>query len=416
MLPLEKTAGMIDPISVRLDKNIAHNIDCFGTLMEEAAHMTIQLLYYFCEVYQYNIFGFGILDPDEFAVKYQLDKSNLKRKAKDPVQLQGKTEAEIKAMYDRQSKDPSFRVFDSVMENALYILLSRNIVLARGGRKVIQGEREVVYDKLTSVQVLKELMVVFAKRRGSEKVLYHYTLNPDIIGNLTEYFLVSSKDNLINLRGNKTERLYLFLANLRDSLYMHHQTSTTIENTPSFAELCKIADVDTVYKSGAKSGSDKDPKYIKRDLKRKLDYLIKYNKDKSFSFSYRFVSRPGHRWAYVCLFDFALRRGEEEEKQWRKSERETIYTNNIIYGLLDCFKRLNSRIYHSHCDNFDVLQSVFLKWLRSDSDVKEKVLVYKQAFLQTYHVARRYGEDALTVSFMENLQKIKSIEDLKYIT
>jgi hypothetical protein len=415
----------IDIISmVRLDKNIAHNIDCFGSLMEEAAHITTQLVYHFCETYQTNIFGFGVLDPDEFATKYRLDKHNLKRKVKDPVQLQGKSEAEIKALYERQAANPSMRVFDSVLENALYILLSRNIVLARGGKKVVQGQgtgkgfgvrEEVVYDKLTSVQVLKNLEVIFMKsRRGEQKVLYHYVLNPDIIGNLTEYFLVSSKNNLINLRGNKTDRLYLFLANLRDSMFVHGQTSTTIENTPSFTELCRVANVDTVYKSGAKAGSAKDAKYLKRDLKQKLDYLIAHNEDKNFSFTYHFVhGKPGHRWAYFCLFDFALRHENAvEEKEWRNTERRSIYINNTVYEFLDYFKKLNAHTYANYSNNTDMLQNVFLKWLKSNIHIEEKVLAYKNAYFTTYHNLH-IGINGVASRFVQRLATIGSIDDFK---
>jgi hypothetical protein len=408
--------------SVRLDKNIAHNIDYFGGLMEEAAHVTIQLVYHFCETYQHNIFGFGVLDPDEFATKYQLDKHNLKRKAKNPVQLQGKSEMEIKALYEQQAKMPGSRVFDSVLENALYILLSRNIILARGGKKVIQGkygqigtQEEVVYEKLTSVQVLKELEVVFVKsRRGDEKVLYHYVLNPDIIGNLTEYFLVSNRDNLISLRGNKTERLYLFLINLRDSMYVHGQTSTTVENTPSFAELCRVTGIDTTYKSGAKAGKSKDPKYIKRDLRQKLDYLIANNQDKNFSFTYRFVhGKPGHRWAYVCLFDFAPRHDNAaKDKEWRNSERGMIYINNAFYEFLDCFKKLNPRTYFNNCSNSDALQRVFLEWLRSDVNIEEKKLAYKNASFKTFHMMHR-TIDSATTRFIDGLVNVRSMDDLK---
>ncbi|MDR0572362.1 MAG: hypothetical protein LBG48_05935 [Rickettsiales bacterium] len=414
---------------VRLDKNIAHNIDCFGGLMEEAAHVTIQLVYHFCETYQNNIFGFGILDPDEFANKYQLDKHNLKRKAKDPVQLQGKADAEIKAMYARQANDPSSRVFDSILENALYILLSRNIVLTRGGKKVVQGQgtgtygkvgtqEEVVYDKLISIQVLQNLEVVFKKsRRGEQKVLYYYVLNPDIIGNLTEYFLVSNKNNLISLRGNKTERLYLFLVNLRDSMFVHGQTSTTIESTPSFLELCHVAGVDTVYKSGVKAGSAKDAKYVKRDLKQKLDYLIAHNEDKNFSFTYHFVhGKPGHRWAYVCLFDFALRHENSvKEKEWRHSERKSIYINNIFYEFLDYFKKLNSRTYASYCNNPDMLQNVFLRWLKSDVHIEEKTLAYRNAYFKTYHNLHM-GFDIVANRFVARLATIENIDDFKNLS
>ncbi|MDR1628466.1 MAG: hypothetical protein LBR79_06835 [Oscillospiraceae bacterium] len=409
---------------VRLDKNIAHNIDYFGGLMEEAEHVTVQLVYYFCETYQYNIFGFGILDPDEFAAKYQLDRFNLKRKAKDPVQLHGKTEMEIKAMYDRQAKDPGFRIFDSVLENALYILLSRNIVLMRGGRKVVQrksnersNEEEVIYDKLTSVQVLKELEVVFTKSRGGKKVLYRYVLNPDIVGNLTEYFLVSAKENLVDLRSNKSERLYLFLLDLRDLMYVNGHTSTTIENTPSFAELCHIAGVEITYRSGTNAGCAKDAKYVKRDLKQKLDYLITYNRDKNFSFTYRFVHSPGHRWAYTCLFNFAPRHGSVvEDKEWRNMERRNIFVNNFLYGLLDCFKRLNSRVYFDDFNMLETAEKMFLKWVTSDTHIEEKISVYIDAQVKTYH-RLSYGVKVLANQFVSRLcnerNGVCSVDDLK---
>jgi hypothetical protein len=407
-------------VLVRLDKNIAHNIDYFGGLMEEAEHVVVHLIYHFCETYQYNIFGFGILDPDEFARRYRLDRCNLQRKAKNPVQLQGKTEAEVKAMYEQQTKNPSFRIFDSIIENALYILLSRNIVLMRGGKKFVQGKRdgaqeEVLYDKLTSVQVLKELEVFFTKNRGNEKVLYRYVLSPDIIGNLTEYFLVSDKDNLIGLRGNKTERLYLFLINLRDSMFVHGQTNTTIDTTPSFAELCRIAGVETTYKSGSKVGSAKDAKYVKRDLKQKLDYLMAHNKDRNFSFTYHFVRNPGHRWAYTCLFSFAPRHADiAEDKEWRNLERRNIFANNLLYSLLNCFKQLNSRVYFNNCDVPKVAERIFLKWVSDDIHFEEKVLAYIDAKFKTYHSFSGPVAEVCAKNFVKSLRRpIDSIDDLK---
>jgi hypothetical protein len=62
-----------------------------------------------------------------------------------------------------------------------------------------------------------------------------------------------------------------------------------------------------------------------------------------------------------------------------------------------------------------MLQSVFLRWLKSDSYVEEKVLAYKRAHFKTYHVARMFGGVSRINSFVGYLASIKNVEDLKNI-
>lgn len=304
----------------RIDKNIAHNIDYISKYhnddhtINSDGNLIKNLIYYFCYSYQdkSNLFNFGSFDVYDFAKKFGYAVEYLKRRHPLPEQLKGMSSAEIKEYYDRQDRDINFIIYDSIIENALYILHTKPIVFLRGAKTVDFKNNEVTYSNdSNSYLVIKQLNIKTINKilrennsenrkllgnEGSKKI-YTYTLDQLFIENLSHYYLKGNKESLLQLRKTSLDDLYLYLLNLRSNLAVKGEFQTTIEQTPGFELLCTIAHV----KFHKEDGEPYDNKYRKRNLVKSLKEVSKRSELK---FEFHWVKIKNQRFAYTPIFIF----------------------------------------------------------------------------------------------------------------
>jgi hypothetical protein len=401
--------------SFRIDKNIAHNIDYISkysndkNLVNSDSGLVKNLIYYFCHSYQNNLFNYGTLDVVDFSNKFGYSEHYLKGRHPEPEQFKGKTEVEIEQLYKRQDEDLNFKIYDSIIENALFILHTKPIVFARGAKTVDYKNNEITYTSdSNSYLIVQQLSIKTVsnilkenqankKLRGNQgaKVVYQYALDRSFIENLSHYYLKGVRESLIQLRKSSLDDLYLYLSNLKNTLAIKSKNQTTREETPGFELLCRIANI----KSVKENGEPYDNKYRKRDL---IKCLKEINKKSELKFEFRWIKNPEDRWSYIPIFIF------EAQKVDLIEEKKSVFRTRLSHELLEAFRICKGAEYFS--DNRDGL---FLKWLKdSTANEKEKKLAYETAHFKTQGKISQFI-DSMKDSFFQKLPVINSLNDIQ---
>lgn len=403
----------------RIDKNIAHNIDYISKYhnddhtVNSDGNLIKNLIYFFCYTYQdkANLFNFGSFDVYRFASQFGYSAEYLKRRHPAPEQLKGLSEPEIKEMYLRQEEDINFKIYDSIIENALYILHTKPIVFIRGAKTVDYKNNEVIYStdsnsylviKQLSVKTIKKLLqenkTFNHKLVGNEggKKVYNYTLDQLFIENLSHYYLKGNKESLLQLRKSSLDDLYLYLLNLRSNLAVKGIFQTTVTETPAFELLCTIAHVKLLKENG----EPYDNKYRKRNL---VLCLKEINNRSELKFELNWVKAKNNRFAYTPIFTF-----EPTVKPDLLKEKEGIFKLRLSHELLETFRILNSQEYYS-----DNRNQYFIQWLNNISVYEKEIkLAYEAAYFKSYGKLSSFIED-MKRSFVRNCATIKTFEEIQ---
>jgi hypothetical protein len=230
---------------IRIDKNIAHNIDLFisiDTISNEDKALIKSLIYYFCFSRQTDLFGFGTLDPKQFAAALNYNEGYLRKRHPNPLQLQKLTAEEKKFLYEQEKRNPAAKIFDSCLENALYILHTTALRFTRTAKEVVFENNTTRYTNISEAYILlPKLITTTVKGKGSPKIFFTYDINKNFITNLSLYFLKFNKAALITLRRAGLDDLYLYLKNFKETLQEKSKTSTEIDRSLNFNHLCRIA-------------------------------------------------------------------------------------------------------------------------------------------------------------------------------
>ena len=379
---------------IRVDKNFAHNIMDFSMFQEDKL-LVKSLIYYFCWTYEKNIFGFGTLDPYDFAAKFGFTPNYLRSRHPNPKQLQGKKDKEVKKLYDIQRVNPSERVYDTFLENALFRLRTETVYFSNGGKVFESDGSSRHIAKIGEIRFLKDFEVTITKTRsGQKKIVYTYELDPNFIDNLTSYYMKANQEAVKALRKPGLDDLYLYIKNLKENLFLKKEYIAT----PSFNLLCKLAHI-----------NDKEPKQRKKKLNKSMDRVKEFNDLDIDDFFW--TKGENMRYAYQPVIHYKkLFEGTRDDKVI-KNERFDIFTQNLMHELLNTFRKKYPKWYDSleREDNF-------LKWLQKgpDKDRKEKAMSFTNAHFKTWNKAvDQY--DQPTITFLNNVYKIKEINDVKKI-
>jgi hypothetical protein len=387
---------------IRIDKNIAHNIDLFisiDNISNEDKALIKSLIYYFCFSRQTDLFGFGTLDPKQFAAVLSYKEGYLRKKHLNPLQLQKLTTEEKKLLYEREKKNPAAKIFDSYLENALYILHTTALRFSRTAKEVLFENGTTKYTNISEAYILlPQLITSTIKGKGSPKVFFNYDINKNFITNLSLYFLKFSKEALITLRRAGLDDLYLYLKNFKETLQEKLKTSTEIDRSLNFNHLCKIARIPFQKKDGSELKNQ-------RDIKQKLiDAFVKINEQTDLKFTVEWVkSTKNTRWKYLPLFFF-----EDETASGyghnviRRQERMIIFEENLKHELLKCFKQ--------HNNECEWTEHAMLEWLKSNKDIAEKGLAFRTAQYKTFGKIH-CNIDKMTKEWCMSLPKINSLQD-----
>jgi len=309
----------------RLDKNVAHNIRDFRAF-EEDKQLIKALITYFSYSLQNDLFGYGILDPYEFSKKMGFSSSYLRSKHQNPECFKDMTASEIEAIYQNQERYPQnkeYRIFDSILENALYLLRYNRVKYTSSGVSFKQEGNEYVKISLDEIQFLSELSIVFKKSKsGSDKVFYTYRLTDSFINNISNYYLKSQIDSLKVLRKPGLDELYLYLKNLMTTFALQDKTS----DMSSFDLLCELAYIKSKEPSDRKKYLNNSFKILneKSEIKVKLNWL-----------------RTGKsKYAYIPEIEFDKEQLKLiTDNDSINKERKIIFINNLHYELTQGYRR-----------------------------------------------------------------------------
>jgi len=403
------------PDLFRIDKNIAHNIDYISkssndkNIVNSDGNLIKNLIYYFCYSYQNNLFNFGAFDVYDFASKFGYSPKYLSKRHPAPEQFKNKADNEINALYERQEDDINYKIYDSVIENALFILHTKPIVFIRGAKTVDYSNKEITYSTdsnsyLVINQLTTQKISRLTKEHGGhrklhghagDKNIYSYTLDKLFIENLSHYYLKGARESLLHLRKSSLDDLYLYLLNLKNNLQVKGQNQTTLSETINFELLCDLAHI----KSIKESGEPYENKYRKRDLIRALREI--HNKSE-LKFDLQWTKRPNDKFYFIPIFIF-----EKPQKIDPIKERDAIFKSRLGHELIDSFRVLNKASYYS-----DKRDERFIEWLRDTNlHVKEKILAYENANFRTYGKISPYI-DSMKENFIKKCATVTSLKEL----
>lgn len=306
------------------------------------------LIEYICYEHQYNIFGYGRLDPEVFSKSFRLSFSHLCSRHPSPHQ------SRVSAGILPESKNLRLRSYrsgvcnadllcDSRLENALYILGACPL------KAVATSIRDKTLVRHTEfLRILESFTLVQESRTG--KVTYLYKLDDRFRRNLASMYLTTSRESLIRLRRSNLGSLYVYLLTLRDALISRGCNSTTEEYTPDFNYLCFLAGVPQYDEA----------KYRKRDLNKAIE---KIRKNTELRFEVEWVRGTGCE-RYTPLFHF-----ETGLFTNGGPARVKVAVQEFVHNLVDVCPFKGNR-YSSESEEF------FFDWIQSASEKDITLFTY----------------------------------------
>ncbi len=282
------------------------------------------LLEYICYEHQYNLFGYGVLDPAEFARTFKFSRHYLMSRHESPYQLQlRRILKDCDRAHNRRRSRVSFLDQNSIvcgsrLENALFILAAYPLNVTS----------TTVSDDKTLVRQYGFLRVIesFSLRQNPKtgKVIFSYKLDDKFRRNLSSLYLTTRRDSFVALRKSGLGLLYVFLLKLRDALFAEGRSSTDIYSTPDFEYLCSLASVNMCQEA----------KYRKRDLNLAFSRITKKTE---LEMDVEWV-KGGEAEKYVPLFHFTPTLGFNNEravKVRRENERTRIALLEFKHNLVE---------------------------------------------------------------------------------
>lgn len=355
----------------RMEKSVMtkSNFDELG--MASGDRIPEALLEFICYEHQYNLFGFGVLDPVEFARKFKFSYRYLVGKHDDPYQRQlrrilkkGDGDRRGRQAADKES-EPEF-ICENRIENALFILA--NYPLNITSTSVLEDKSLV--RQYGFLRVLDSFTLHQDGRTG--KLTYYYRLDDKFRRNLSSLYLTTRRDSLVALRRSGLGALYVFLLKLRDAVFAEGRSSTLSDNTPSFEYLCNL--------SGVPDGKDwKDaPKYRKKRLNA---YLAKVAEETELEFRVEWVKGTGTE-RYTPIFHFFPPEGFTQLapdrrylRHLREMERINVAVHEFKHNLVAVCP-FNGNRYSPEAEEF------FFRWIRSEDESQTRLMAF--ALEQTF--------------------------------
>lgn len=366
----------------RMERSVVskNNFDLLKNISKDRIPET--LLEYICYEHQYNVFGYGVLDPEQFARRFHFAPSFLREIHEDPYQIRvrgvraekenrrkrlpakeaAKTTTDaLSPFVEEEGKGQGISCFTR-LENALYVLA--NFPLDVTATEVLD-DRSLVR-KYTSLRVLKSFSYIQDAVTG--KICYTYELEPDFRRNLSSLYLSVDINSLVRLRRSGLGALYLFLVKVRDAVF-HEGKSCTEPGFPAFDYLCRLADIPD-YAGNMK--------YRKRDLKARLKKIAD-NTELRFSVDW-LPDGSGEKYAPVLYFLPELGQavgGPDSglEKSRRDNERLLVACSEFKYNLAQACGYKKS-------PHTPEAEDFFFEWIRRDDD--EAVAQIRTALAKTF--------------------------------
>tara|TARA_R110000868_G_scaffold411726_1_gene708119 strand:- start:3650 stop:4822 length:1173 start_codon:yes stop_codon:yes gene_type:complete len=379
-------------ISLRVDKNIAFNILEFDKVGDRQTAIILKaLLVYFSNAYQSDLFGYGTLDPYDFAKKMNIDKDNLFRKHPSPKFISD-SNLSVKRLYERERNNekynPDTRVWDSYLENALYILFSSPLIEEYKG---VTDEHN--YVGLKNFLILRDISIFsMPENMGrTKKIYYKYKLDDYFERNLRKYF-VQIEINIFNACKDKgVEGFYLQLINIyqtykKKGINVYHWKLQDLLQYFSISNELEI-------------------KYQKRKLSIQLDKMEKLVAQQIPGIKFEWIAGDNQRWKYIPTVKW----DKIDVEQTKISDFKAL--DDVFYKHL---KRNLLEIYISQEEGLFENKEEFYIWLKDEESLDLKISCYVSTY-SLYNRIQKYPspQTLARTFFTTNIRKAKNIDELE---
>lgn len=226
-----------DKLNLRVDKNMAFQILDFKKQGREMEILLKNLVIYMSLNFQKNLFGLVELDPSDFAKTMKLDRSDLFRKAENPIyyELQNKTEEELKDLERLHGNMSEYRCWDNNLENALLILQHINI---HSSYKTKLNNSEKITIK--NFRYIKSIHIFYRTVGKTKKIIYQYEPTEEFEQSLRKFFLLTNVNKFIALRKSNLEDCYFRLFNQIQDEELNNNDKIKY----SFESIAELLDID----------------------------------------------------------------------------------------------------------------------------------------------------------------------------
>ena len=373
----------------RLDRNLTNNINYLKLAFGDDTYLVISILCYIAWKHNNMLFHVGVFDTVEFAKLCKFERGFLRRRHPAPAQLERLSENDKIKLYKMQEQDPvMYRVFDSLLENALYLLYTRAIAYPSTHIIYALNMSEIQKIKIDKITFFKRLQIVFQKsKKGKKKIYYEYELDESCVHNLSQYYLVCNLDVFAQLRKKGLDSLYLYIKNLREYYIYRGKKSDSV----NFNSLCEVAKLNR-----------SNVRMRKQDL---IHAFAKLSTLADFEVILTFLplTETGQLYVPVVTFPALTCRLEEDVIL----EKQNILFLNFSRLLCESFKEKHD--YYMYKD--ELLINILIQSIRENS--REKVLeIYLLAQVLTFKKLSSRSKEKFD-EFYCRLLRVKTLEEIK---
>ncbi|MDR0680461.1 MAG: hypothetical protein LBG15_01220 [Dysgonamonadaceae bacterium] len=392
----------------RIDKNIAKSIDILWLddlhLSNETKGIIKNLIFYIClqRQEQNNLFNEGVIEIAKFAKEMNYSETFLRMKEENPFEFRGKSPEEIKKRYEEEKNDPAKKVWDSKIENAMFILNKQPVQLRSGAERCVydDNEKKAVRTSILESYILikKTELTTVKSKKGLPTIVIRYNADDIFLANMSLLYNKFNKHSVLLLRRNNLDDLYIILKSFKDELRNNKNEGKTLDRSRNFNYLCQIAHISSTKKDGTPLDKRKIKDKLNKALKEinattDLKFTVKWEKQNNTS-TYRYL--PYFYFDEVETLIPGIRMSFE-----RKAEKRKIFKENLLHQLLPIFEKYNKE------KNEDLL----LKWLKNNQNEKEKDLAFRNAQYASFGKIPAFI-DSMVTKWLASLPSLKSLDNI----
>jgi len=323
----------------RFDKNLAHNVKDFA-VFGDSSSLIINIAIFLAFEHQEKLQTSVRFDLSRFCEVMGYDKASLLRKVENPLHKEIHQEGEY--------------LLEREIENALYMMSTRNIIFTNRGMTKEDGE----YQELKSMNLITSVKVYVDKQAKGRYGKFYYDIEmSDLFKKHLSvfYFHINIGSEIFKqLRKNNLLNFYLYLKNQENYLKLNGSEYT---RDYTLDALCDLADIHISY------APDK-----KRKLVTKINLLNKLCKS---NWALTFVKNGKYNFKPQISFLNLLNPETKEEKN---KEKQEIFTKELQRQL----KEIYDKVYlTSQLKNATPLD--FNEWiLNNDLNKEQKMQVFEE--------------------------------------
>lgn len=353
---------------VRFDRHILNNLGWLRDTYEKDEMLVLHVLIFVAYDLQYNfcaetLFGTRIWDPHlvsskiGFSHKTLINKVNVEQRR----ELMNIPPSNWK-QYDESRVAAGRPLWDSALDNALYILLQQSrIDVTDADRNGDKGSG------LRKVQVFDEVTKYY--KGASRKIYYELRYSDSFVTSLSRYFSRFDLD-LLMLLPPACRILYLSLMNLRDMTSHSSQQTKKIVMYPTIDSLFRLAN--TKQKSQAEN---------MRELKSKLGtindvaaHVLKRGPD-----SRPYIDAVFHDFQPIVTIEYS-----DEELQQLEADNKDRFKKVLLLNLKSCFRKSQATKIKAMVSSLEFHKLLHYWLLNLDIDLEPKMRALEDTYLMVY--------------------------------